>query len=141
MAELSWLTFVVLVAASFRLTRLATTDLITEPLRRRIWARWPSDDTLYPDDGTVAQDRDDPAFGTTAHGIEVFYDDSDREYPGWRPVRPTMVGYLVGCDDCASVWCSLVLVVPVGLVLGLAWWTVLVWLGVAGGVAVVVRYA
>lgn len=135
-----WLPLILATFAAYRLTRMVTTDLITEPLRRRVWARWPDEDTLYPDDGTVSQDTDDPGLGTTARGVRVFYD-GEGDWPGWRPVSPTLVGYLVGCDDCCSVWTSALVSAPVGLALGLGWWTVLLWLGVAGLVAALVRYA
>jgi hypothetical protein len=34
-------TFVILCLAAFRLTRLVTTDTITEGLRNKIWSKWP----------------------------------------------------------------------------------------------------
>lgn len=135
MADLSWLTAAILGLAAYRLTLLVTSDVITEGLRRRIWARWPADDTIFPDDGTITQDDDDKAYGTTTRGIDVFWSDEDR---AWLAVTPTRIGYLVGCSDCAGVWVSLVVVGA-----WLVWPPVLVaWgvLAVAGVVSLLARW-
>jgi len=132
-----WLPVILLALAVFRLTRLVTTDVITEPLRRRVWARWPAEDTIFPDDGTVEQ-GDDPAYGRTSAGVEVFWSDTDQ---AWAVVSPTTVGYLVGCDFCVSVWLALAVVSAATVLFGWsAWLGLLVWWAVAGLVSVVVTY-
>lgn len=135
MPDLTWLTATILGLAAYRLTLLVTTDVITDGLRRRVWARWPANDTLFPDDGTIAQDDDDKAYGTTQRGVAVFWSDEDR---AWLAVTPTRIGYLVNCNDCAGVWVSLVVV---GL--WLVWPPVLVAWGVlaaAGVVSILARW-
>lgn len=128
------LELLVLSLAAYRLTRLVTTDVITEPLRRRVWARWPDTDTVFPNDGTVAINPESPAYGTTAHGVEVFWSEDDN---GWLAVQPSLVGYLVSCDWCAGLWVSAVVVAPTGLLSGWGWWTVPVWLAVGAVVGIV----
>lgn len=39
--EVTFFTYIILVLASYRLTRLLTTDAIFEPLREKIWKKFP----------------------------------------------------------------------------------------------------
>lgn len=98
-----FMAFAILALSAYRLTRLVTTDVITEPLRRRVWARWPDEDTVFPNDGTVRIHTDMPAYGTTQRGIEVVWSEPDN---GWVAVEPSPVGYFVSCPWCVSVYCS-----------------------------------
>jgi len=39
--DITPVTFIILCLAAFRLTRLVTTDTITEGIRNKIWSKWP----------------------------------------------------------------------------------------------------
>jgi hypothetical protein len=39
--EVTFFTYVLIVLASYRLTRLLTTDVILEPLREKVWKKFP----------------------------------------------------------------------------------------------------
>lgn len=39
--EVTFFTYIILVLASYRLTRLLTTDVILEPLREKVWKKFP----------------------------------------------------------------------------------------------------
>lgn len=78
----SWLDFVLLIFASFRLTRLMVYDKITEFVRR-------------PFHSTIEESMPD---GTTETYIEI-------KGTGLR----NWIGELLSCHWCTGFWCSLVL--------------------------------
>lgn len=71
--------------ATYRITRIITSDLILSRLREWILIRMPNDDPIYTglkkaETGFVVKKLDEP----------------------WR--KPTFIGRLISCDYCISVW-------------------------------------
>jgi hypothetical protein len=100
---------------TYRITRLVTTDSITEPIRNRLLARWPSEDSTFGDDW-VTESSGEPV---TVGGAPVAWLDGE----GWIPTRPSKWGELITCPWCASFWVGVL--VSVGLWLAgveLEWW-------------------
>ena len=90
------MTVLVLIVAALtvhRVTRLVVADTILEPLRWRILARWPADDTTFTDEWVTVND-------TTTAGAPVV----ELEDGLWAATSPHWLGTLITCVWCASVW-------------------------------------
>jgi hypothetical protein len=99
--------FVLICLASYRLTRLVTTDKLSTPLRTWTIRRWPAYSAPMEDEA----------------GLPI--ENTSTTYPRWQVV-------LVHCDWCVSVWMALLLTLAVVLYLRAAWLAgVLVWLSAA----------
>ena len=97
----------------YRLTRLVVSDTITEPLRNRLLARWPSDDTEFTDEWVEGEPP------TTRYGAPVAWLD-----PVWIPLEPHWFGQLITCPWCASIWVGALVTVGLWAVdaATLGWW-------------------
>jgi len=105
--------FLILSLAVFRISRLIVTDRISEPLRLRLLARFPSSETVF-----------------TEPGPGRFWAES---LDGWAVEHPHWLGELVSCMWCVSWWISLIVTV--------GWWaapTVIVWLAAPFALSAVV---
>jgi hypothetical protein len=121
------LVFLLCVFACYRLTTLVTRDTILRATRRRLAKRYP------PRIVSVLDDAGNPAMIRNGNqGIESAV-----------TTRAHWVVEFVHCERCVSVWASGVLVLGAhGLGLLDPWALVgLGWLGVAGGVALIVDVA
>ena len=99
--------FALICLASYRLTRLVTTDKLSSPLRSAAARRWPAYRAPVEDEA-----------GRPIEG-------SATSYPRWQVV-------LVNCDWCVSMWMTLLLTLAVVLYFHAAWIVaVLVWLASA----------
>lgn len=86
--------------AASRITRLAVSDTITEPLRRKLWRVFPGRDVTFGDsevrrDGTDMFGREVGWMGTR----EMFKTDG-----AWYAVHPSWVGDLISCAWCTGLW-------------------------------------
>lgn len=127
-------TFIILALATYRLTRLVTTDTFPPILRAREWLlrRWPSEDTLF----TLAEVKKLDRSGVTYYehwetGIGLFKDGDL-----YKPSAPHWFGELISCNYCASVWVGFGVLALYSLWPGFVWVaTALALAGVGGLVA------
>lgn len=103
------MTFVILSLAVARLTRLLTTDSLTEPIRRWFLYRWPNEDTKFGDSELAHQERDDPQPRHLPTGVEVI--NVDR---AWVALYPKKWSEVLSCDWCAAIW--------IGIAVWIAYW-------------------
>ena len=91
---MSVLVLVVAALAVHRLTRLIVADTVLDPVRWRLLARWPADDTTFTADWVTVDD-------TTTGGAPVV----ELDTPGlWAATEPHWLGTLITCVWCASMW-------------------------------------
>ncbi len=92
---------VILALAVARLTRLLTTDSLTQGIREWILTRWPDASTEFGDSEVKEQSTDSLGFrtGTLKTGREVF-----RTTEAWYASEPYKWAELLTCDWCLSIW-------------------------------------
>jgi len=95
------MTFVILSLAIARLTRLITTDSITEPIRRWVLYRWPTDETEFGD----SEIDGDGSVRTLWTGVEVV---KLTGHDGWLALYPKKWSEVFTCDWCAGFWVAIV---------------------------------
>ncbi len=95
---------VILALAVARLTRLLTTDSLTQGIREWILTRWPDASTDFGDSEVKETGTDSLGFktGTLKTGREVF-----RTPEAWYAVDPVKWSELLTCDWCSSIWIGL----------------------------------
>lgn len=94
------ITFVILSLATYRLTRLVTTDDFPPVLKAREWIlnRWPSDDTEWRE-SAIEEVK-----------VEIVELPRHPDIPAsrwertWIPMEPHWLGKLITCAWCASMW-------------------------------------
>lgn len=124
-AQLLLVTFVILVGTTARLTRLVTTDTITEGLRDHL------DEAIRDAHPTQRAYRDQ--FEEYRHNVQTALDNGEPvpvEAPA-QPDDPTVL-YLLHCRWCASVWVALVVTIGARAILSTSLsplWTALPWGG------------
>ena len=97
------LDLLIIALAASRLTRLIVSDLITEPLRRMVWKRYPGSDTTWGD--TEVRQKAKDAFGRSigvAGQVDVFKLDKV-----WFASQPRFVGQVLECHWCAGIWVAI----------------------------------
>lgn len=111
-----WLELTVLTVAVWRVTRvLVGVDGFppVEWLRLRLLARWPAEDSVFPDEGVVP-DVVFPSLGSV-NGRPVQFVDGQ----GWVTSQPHWLGLLVSCVWCAGFWVAVL--ATAGWVLAPSW--------------------
>lgn len=118
---MTFVEFLILTLATFRLARLVIEDTITQPVRTWILGRWPGEDVKY-DEGDYVKG------GTVKVGVDLY------------AAEPTSVGNkvakLLSCYWCASPYIAAVLVVLYWQFPEVMFWLLLV-AAVSGGASIV----
>jgi hypothetical protein len=92
---------VILALAVARLTRLVTTDTLTQGIREWVLRRWPNIYTDFGDSEVTEMATDSLGYrtGTLKSGVKVF-----RTGDAWYAEEPLKWSELLTCDWCLSIW-------------------------------------
>jgi hypothetical protein len=103
---LNALHLVVLALAVARLTRLVTTDTITEKIRNAMLTRWPNSIVVFGDSEVTVEAVDTLGYrvGRLSSGARVF-----RSGEVWVALEPKTWSTLLSCDWCLSVWVGILM--------------------------------
>lgn len=103
---MTWLTLVIAMLAASRITRLITSDTITEPARRYLLIRHPGSDTLFGDSEVKGDGKD--TYGRQVGTLRDSGVDVVKTKPGWIAVHPRFLGNVISCHWCTGIWVAVV---------------------------------
>ena len=102
---MDWLDLLILALAISRVTRLVVHDTITEPLRNRIWRRFPGSDTQFGDSEVEVNGTD--TFGRKVGYLKSSKNDVVWVSGAWYAVSPKFLGNVISCHWCSGLWLAI----------------------------------